>query len=283
MIHYPITSKAILLANLCKISYRDNNYVGQMNHKQWRVIDFFNDELTGLYAVALAKGKNIVIAARGTDFTHETDIDKQFKFFQDIQAIGEFILVSSIGQLNQLFTFYNSISSQNPQSKITLTGHSLGGLLVQLLAIKINFEYDSSIPTYSFDSPGVMEAGKNLLGDKIYDELPELSLQIRVYNTAPNFINSFGVQLSDPTYLYTYTKYHGSDFGGFLHFTLDQHNINNVIKALTDWQEISFAIAAPQNVLTAFIFYQNYFDFNIYWKEVAQNLCASNKTYYECK
>ena len=84
------------------------------------------DPSTGFAAIALQKGDNIVIAFRGTELDDSQDIDNDYKMWIEKKIPP---------QINEAKNFIKTIQA-DPKFKnknITLTGHSLGGSLAQLI------------------------------------------------------------------------------------------------------------------------------------------------------
>ena len=90
----------------------------------YKVIDFAENKNTGFYADVLSDGKNIIIAYRGTDklFDHDgkNDID---------------MAKSKIpAQASDAIKIYDKVKREHPNADITVTGHSLGGSLAEIVS-----------------------------------------------------------------------------------------------------------------------------------------------------
>ena len=81
-----------------------------------------------------------ILAVRGTRPTNISDL-----------ISDEQILVgANVNRFNKIEKVYNSLREQNPNSKITLTGHSLGGYVAKNLADKYEFK-DKKLDMVGFD------------------------------------------------------------------------------------------------------------------------------------
>ena len=81
-----------------------------------------------------------ILAVRGTRPTNISDL-----------ISDEQILVNSkVNRVQKVDKIYNNLRAQNPNSKITLTGHSLGGYVANALADKYEFK-DSKLDMVGFD------------------------------------------------------------------------------------------------------------------------------------
>ncbi|MBM4053643.1 MAG: DUF2974 domain-containing protein [Planctomycetes bacterium] len=86
----------------------------------------------------------IIISYRGTDDLKDAVADIQ---------LGLDIKNSNYdSQIKQSFDFYNSVTQEFGKDKISLTGHSLGGNLAQIVGAK------NQVETNTFNAPGVTES-----------------------------------------------------------------------------------------------------------------------------
>lgn len=173
----------------------------------WEQVDLNGDgvitdadysELGNGFAAAAYKNTStgeIVISYRGTEQTQSQDI------WNDIQ-IG-------LGQLPNQFAaaweFYQYIKEQNPNKNITITGHSSGGALAELIGAmaedlnNTGIEHSNYIATYAFNPPGtshllpdvrnfVYNYLVNLYPERL-DEIILLLSQDNNYSTIKDYVN----------------------------------------------------------------------------------------------
>ena len=89
----------------------------------YRVIDKAENTENGFYAEAYSNGKDIIIAYRGTD-------DLSTDGYNDIAMIKTKIP----NQAPDAIAFYDKIKRANPNLEISITGHSLGGSLSEIVS-----------------------------------------------------------------------------------------------------------------------------------------------------
>ena len=111
--------------------------------KDWIELNHFENRNSGFYATAFTKNNEIVIAIRGTD-------DNKDRKNADANLL--------FGQIpNQFYDakkFYEKIKKNNPNTKITFVGHSLGGSLSQLMSNATGYD------AVTFNAYGV----RNIIG-----------------------------------------------------------------------------------------------------------------------
>ena len=136
-------------AYLAKLSYLNKKEIKEQYtnilNAGWEVVDI-NGGANGLQAIAFGRGKGadgkyaeIVIAYRGTDSLLDATID-------DLQIAVGAIPSQTTGALNYYDTILTNLSENG---SISVTGHSLGGALAQLVAANRN------VGAYTFNAPGM--------------------------------------------------------------------------------------------------------------------------------
>ena len=90
----------------------------------YKVIKSVDNKDTGFHAEVLANGNNVIVAYRGTDITSVQDIRNDVAMARDkIPA-----------QATDAIKVYDQVKQDHPDSDITVTGHSLGGSLSQIVS-----------------------------------------------------------------------------------------------------------------------------------------------------
>ena len=109
------------------------------------LIEYCEEE--GFYGAAYEwLGTNeIVIAYRGTELTDIADI------LNDIAILFQL----AVRQTKYAYSLYKHIKSKYPKATISLTGHSLGGALAQLVAVLVARDEGIGVHTETFNAPGV--------------------------------------------------------------------------------------------------------------------------------
>lgn len=87
----------------------------------YRVIDKTENKENGFYAEAYSNGKDIMIAYRGTNDMQDLNTDWKM-------ARGKYL-----NQAMDAIDFHDRIKHNNPNCNISVTGHSLGGTLAQVV------------------------------------------------------------------------------------------------------------------------------------------------------
>ena len=106
--------------------------------KGWKVYKTHYDFISGFQAVALKNGSNIIVAHRGSNNplkSNESLLSNTWDTYADWLATN---VISGLTGMNQQApnarSFINEIVAANPNSKIYITGHSLGGQLSYIAA-----------------------------------------------------------------------------------------------------------------------------------------------------
>ena len=122
----------------------------------YTVVDQYTDTLSGFSATVFDKDGVKYLAIRGTDPNNSG-------FIMDaIADIGVFEGLNGVQQYQQLKTYYQSLlaSSKISSTGLAITGHSIGGLLAQMLSV----DYPTAIAqTTTFNAPGVGGIGAEIL------------------------------------------------------------------------------------------------------------------------
>lgn len=90
----------------------------------YKVVKSVDNKDTGFHAEVLAKGNDVIVAYRGTDITSVQDIRNDVAMARDkIPA-----------QATDAIKVYDQVKQDYPNSDVTVTGHSLGGSLSQIVS-----------------------------------------------------------------------------------------------------------------------------------------------------
>ena len=90
----------------------------------YEVVKSIDNKDTGFHAEVLAKGNDVIVAYRGTDITSVQDIRNDVAMARDkIPA-----------QATDAIKVYDQVKQDYPNSDVTVTGHSLGGSLSQIVS-----------------------------------------------------------------------------------------------------------------------------------------------------
>jgi hypothetical protein len=81
-----------------------------------------------------------ILAVRGTRPTNISDLISDKQIFEN----------TKVNRVEKMDKIYNNLRRQNPNSKITITGHSLGGFVANAIADKYEFK-DSKLDMVGFD------------------------------------------------------------------------------------------------------------------------------------
>ncbi len=176
-----------------------SDYFDSLKKQKYECLAVKDNEQDGFYAVAFGnRNQEILVALRGTDFYN-------FNFLPLAQPITSLIakvllscdlyndLQIALGEIPEQYEsaedFIRNLVTTYPCRPMVITGHSLGGLLSQLVAVKFGIE------AVVFDSPGAKKMIAKLVGEKI------ASPKITIINDLPNFINTRGEHIKVPIVL----------------------------------------------------------------------------------
>jgi len=110
--------------------------------------------------------QQIIIAYRGTERTGmgENHLD-YIAWTKDIKTDINLITAKHDQQFEDAYILFKAVQNQNPNSKIILVGHSLGGGLAQLVAARAYSETAGTkkpvrMPAYTYNAPGCRQLMK---------------------------------------------------------------------------------------------------------------------------
>lgn len=177
----------------------------------WIHIESAQDSDTGFFADAFMnfKTKSVVIAFRGTDD------------YKDWLKSNRCFLTGCLpAQYKNAEEFtYKIIEKQGREFSYVLVGHSLGGGLAQLVAIKTAFS------AVTFDAPGVLKVAKNYFSS---NKIIEAEKNIKAFIHGYDLVNMFGthivplIQIIPENFESICKKYYETEA------TLDQHNMQHI-------------------------------------------------------
>lgn len=153
-----------LTPGISGIAYTDKLQAAGMSEKQaemfaetYTVIEQSTDSISGFSATLFESDGKQYLAIRGTETGSVLDL-----LSDGITDIGVFDGVNGSPQYQQLESFYQSLvaSGKIQSGSLNVTGHSLGGLLAQMLAVDHAGEVSQTI---TFNAPGVGGIGAQLL------------------------------------------------------------------------------------------------------------------------
>ena len=136
---------------------------------------------------------NLVIAYRGTERTdlgeNSSDI---ITWGKDILTDINLITSNFDEQFSDAWEFYNAVKETYPQKKISITGHSLGGGLSQLVSARVFSNFNIKLETNTFNAPGC----KHLL--EIFGCKPNLNYSfIKNYSVMNDWCGMFGEKIGE--------------------------------------------------------------------------------------
>ncbi len=188
-----------LLTNFANLSYKIQESISahmSFIPEGWKYLtDSGKDSLSSVHnyrAVAFINedSKEVLIANAGTDPLSRSDI------LDDIALKN--------GRLPYKFEsakyFLDNVINllENPlEYTFAITGHSLGGVMSDLVACELasrGFKVESS---YTFDNPGSKPVVENALKEGSLSEFEQSSIDFKAYNARPNLINTTNEQMGE--------------------------------------------------------------------------------------
>ncbi len=142
----------LMLANLS-----NNIYHNLQGYGSYTYVNGLLDTSSGFLAneYVSADGSQIVIAFRGTDSSDTPTLVKNVA--ADVSFAGSVPSPLLVSEVTDAVNFVKLVATNNTlDANITLTGHSLGGAIAQLVGKA------SGLDTYAFDAPGALQDYANL-------------------------------------------------------------------------------------------------------------------------
>lgn len=162
----------------------NNGYFNSLKRLGYEFFEAVDNKKNGFYALILKNYlEEIMVAIRGTCFFENLKAQSIFSdFYSDLQVV----LGEIPAQYRSAEALLTDIIKTYVGDKIIVTGHSLGGLLAQLISAKFG------MVAVAFESPGAKKLIVKLVGSN-FD-----SQKITLINALPNFINTYGEHIKIP-------------------------------------------------------------------------------------
>lgn len=214
-----------IYAVLSKLSYQDD---GGTPPDGWHVVKFCPDnQKDGYYGVAYANDKTcqLVVAHRGTDPASFRELLK------DLRTDFESVVYNKItSQKPSAYKFAYEIAQEyGGRYRISFTGHSLGGWLAQVTTYHFA-EQGYRTQAVTFDSPGA----ENIIQDKLQPQgkidrdVDSYSLDITVYLSAPNLIDTCNTHLGSKYRVYPELPIH-TGWKKYFKYSLSAHAMEGIV------------------------------------------------------
>ncbi|ODP26697.1 Mannan endo-1,4-beta-mannosidase [Paenibacillus nuruki] len=154
--------------------FKDSEAYPDIELDGWKIIKAKDSHWydSGFGAIALKRGSDIIIAFRGTEAS------EGIKATNDYLNDAMILLANDNRMAYQAEGFIASIISNNPHSKIHITGHSLGGFL-------------ASVTSYELASLKLTSLVGNTIAYRIFEEGNYTFVKGITFNAAPYFITGF--------------------------------------------------------------------------------------------
>ena len=192
----------------------------------WESIQKVSDEKSGFAAEVYKKGNEIVISYRGSDEFKDLKADTGF-----IAGYWSKNLPALEAQVQKAEELYKSVRESNPDAKITITGHSLGGGPAQIVVAR-NSD-DANLFGITIGAPGV----KHLADTFKFD--PNGQYKITNYAGYLDPIANLGVHLGEtvrvfnynfsPLHLFMFSEIPLVSLAAILHFLYSSHSIDSYL------------------------------------------------------
>lgn len=151
-------SKLLEAVQFAKHVYEPKTFLAPQDYEQVSIVDH---PTTGLYAEIFllnseqqrTKGAEIVVAIRGTDLS--SLFKRPFEFTADLGAAAFGGAFQSLHLSRELQAVLRDV----PDSKVTLVGHSLGGMVAQTTALSVrSHDAERPVQVITFNSPGIFRS-----------------------------------------------------------------------------------------------------------------------------
>jgi|GEM_PF-4282558 len=160
----------------------------------------YGHDKSGFYGASFVnhETKELIISYSGTTcFNLGSQWSKWYNCFQDIYADVEMFLGRLPTQLSDVQSFTNEtlslIGYDNAQQyNIIVTGHSLGAIHSNLMAIDLHNK-GLNVKVVNFDSPGSKPVVSTYISENNYEE----TIHPTTYNAPKNWINSLNYEIGE--------------------------------------------------------------------------------------
>lgn len=142
-----------------------------------------------LACVVYKKGNNIILAFRGTN-----DV-------LDIIADTGFLAKRVPPSMSKAFNIYKKIRKETKDSKIIVTGHSLGGAYAQVVASRAIKNGDNNCSAITFNAPGMEFSLKKKEKEEFN---PKFTAKINNYVVMNDFVGNFRTHIGSTYYIQPY-------------------------------------------------------------------------------